>query len=64
MRPRQLSPKRIVLSLITVTSALLFSSIFLGAQDARADNFVYLMTNESPRNSVIQFARGTDGPLT
>jgi 6-phosphogluconolactonase len=64
MRTKQLSPKRIMWLLLTVTSAFLFSSIWLNAEEARADNFVYLMTNRGPHNSVIQFARGSDGSLT
>ncbi len=35
----------------------------LAAENPHGDNFVYVMTNKSPHNSVIQFARGRNGAL-
>jgi 6-phosphogluconolactonase len=54
----------VVLSLFALAFALAFSSPKLHAEDAAGDNFVYVMTNRNPDNSVIQFRRANDGSLT
>ena len=36
----------------------------LTAQNIRGENFVYVMTNKDPGNSVIQFSRAADRSLT
>jgi 6-phosphogluconolactonase (cycloisomerase 2 family) len=63
MRQKQFSLSSIVLFSFALVSALFLSSITMNAEDAQADNFVYVMTNKTPHNSVIQFSRGNDGSL-
>ena len=36
----------------------------LNAQNSQGDNFVYVMSNKNPGNSVIQFRRASNGALT
>src|SRR6266498_2908904 len=36
----------------------------VSAQDAAGDNFVYVMSNKNPANSVIQYRRASNGSLT
>jgi DNA-binding beta-propeller fold protein YncE len=43
---------------------LSFTSSNLTAETPRGDNFVYVMTNKTPSNSVLQFRRSADGSLT
>jgi 6-phosphogluconolactonase (cycloisomerase 2 family) len=40
------------------------SSPRLNAEDTQGNNFVYVMTNNNPLNSVIQFRRASDGSLS
>jgi DNA-binding beta-propeller fold protein YncE len=45
----------------------LFMSLYalnVSAQDRGGDNFVYVMTNKNPANSVMQFRRAADGSLS
>lgn len=63
MRKSQLSLLRIAVLVVAVGSFLAFYSLRLDAQDSQAENFVYVMTNNSPNNSVIQFLRGGNGQL-
>ena len=64
MRKRQPSLSRIAVLVVAVGSFFAFYSLRLDAQDSQAENFVYVMTNNSPNNSVIQFLRGDNGQLT
>ena len=63
MRQKRLSLKRIAVSVAALGSFLILYSLELNAEPAHLDNFVYLMSNKSPHNSVIQFRRGSDGSL-
>ena len=64
MRQKQLSLRRIAVSVVALGSFLSLHSLELNAQPTTDDNFVYLMSNKSPHNSVIQFLRSSDGSLT
>jgi 6-phosphogluconolactonase (cycloisomerase 2 family) len=64
MRNRQPSLLQIAVLVVAVGSFLAFYSLRLNAQDSQAENFVYVMTNKNPNNSVIQFLRGDKGQLT
>lgn len=51
-------------ALVVVGAAtLLYSPILLAEQTSESSNFVYVMTNKKPANSVIQYLRGANGAL-
>ena len=63
MSRKQLSLGQVAILLLALATFLGFSEIGVQAQSATA-NFVYVMTNKSPNNSVIQYLRNADGSLT
>ena len=63
MRSQSLRLRRIV-SLLAFGLLLSLASSNLTAETPRGDNFVYVMTNKTPSNSVLQFRRSADGSLT
>lgn len=63
MCQQHLSVRRTVLSVVALLLALGLCSLKLNAENAQADNFVYVMTNKKPHNSVIQYRRANDGSL-
>ena len=54
--------KTIGLSFVLVTAVVTFQSSRLNAESS-GSGFVYVMSNKSPSNSVIQYARASDGSL-
>ena len=60
----QSPPLRRIVSLLAFGLLLSFTSSNLTAETPRGDNFVYVMTNKTPSNSVLQFRRSADGSLT
>ena len=62
MRAKVLSPIRIVTSIFAL--AVFFTILPVGAAAQIGDNFVYVMTNKSPHNSIATFRRAGDGALT
>lgn len=63
MRKKQHFLRQLAASVIGVGLFLAFHSLRLNAETSQAGNFVYVMTNESPHNAVIQFLRAGDGSL-
>ena len=59
-----LSLKGVAVSIVTLGLFMSLCALQVSAQDAGDDNFVYVMTNKSPSNSVLQFRRSADGSLT
>src|SRR5260370_28566283 len=64
MRQKPLSLRRIAVSVLTMGLFLGLHSLNLNAQNSQGDNFVYVMSNKNPGNSVIQFRRASSGSLT
>lgn len=64
MSRKRLSLKQAVISLSALVAFLGFSETGVQAQNAAVTNFVYVMTNKSPNNSIIQYLRHPDGSLT
>jgi 6-phosphogluconolactonase len=64
MRKKRLSLRQIAVGILALASVACLCSVKLAAENPRSDNFVYVMTNKSPHNSVIQFARAGNGALT
>src|SRR5258708_35038043 len=64
MRQKPLSLRRIAVSVLTMGLFLGLHSINLNAQNSQGDNFVYVMSNKNPGNSVIQFRRASNGSRT
>jgi 6-phosphogluconolactonase len=62
MRAKALSPSRIVTSIFSLAAFL--TILPLGAAAQMGDNFVYVMTNKKPHNSIVTFRRASDGALT
>ena len=62
MSAKVLSPRQIVISLFAVTSFLTILPLRAAAQKD-GDNFVYVMSNKRPENSIITYRRGSDGSL-
>lgn len=63
MRQRHHSLRTVVFSFLALVTAVGFCWLQANAQD-NDDNFVYVMTNQKPHNSIIQFRRANDGSLT
>lgn len=63
MRAKVFSPNRTAMYLVAMGLALAVSSVKLHAQNV-GDSFVYVMRNNHPSNSIIQFLRGSNGSLT
>lgn len=61
MRVKALSPTAIVVSIFALA---VFTILPMGAAAHIGDNFVYVMTNKSPHNSIVTFRRASDGALT
>src|SRR5260370_32230850 len=64
MRQKPLSLRRIAVSVLTIGLFLGLHSLNLNAQNSQGDNFVYVMSNKNPGNSVIQFRHASNGSLT
>jgi 6-phosphogluconolactonase len=64
MRQRLHSLRPVVFSVLTLITAVGLCSLQANADDHDDNNFVYVMTNKKPHNSIIQFRRGNDGSLT
>jgi len=64
MRQKLLSLRQIAVSVLTIGVFLALHSLNLNAQISQGDNFVYVMSNKNPGNSVIQFRRASNGSLT
>ena len=62
MRALQL-PGRFALPLVAVAVFMTLQSIDVRAEEGDAHNFVYVMTNQTPHNSVIQYVRASNGQL-
>jgi hypothetical protein len=63
MRQKHYSLGAVVFSVIALVMAVGLCSLKANADDSD-DNFVYVMTNSKPQNSIIQFRRANDGSLT
>jgi 6-phosphogluconolactonase len=63
MRQKHHSLGAVVFSVIALVMAVGLCSLKANADDSD-DNFVYVMTNNKPQNSIIQFRRANDGSLT
>lgn len=57
------SLRPILFSILALVTALGWCSLQANADD-NDDNFVYVMSNKAPHNSIIQFRRANDGSLT
>jgi len=62
MHAKVLSPSQIVISIFAVAVFLTMLSASTAAQIG--DNFVYVMTNKNPKNSIVTYRRANDGSLT
>jgi 6-phosphogluconolactonase (cycloisomerase 2 family) len=62
MRAKVFSPSRIVTSIFALEVFL--TMLPMGAAAQMGDNFVYVMTNKKPHNSIVTFRRANDGALT
>jgi len=62
MRAKMLSPSRILISSFAL--AVFLTILSSGAAAQVGDNFVYVMTNKNPNNSIVMYRRGSDGSLT
>ncbi|MGH9642035.1 MAG: hypothetical protein ACRD3Q_06375, partial [Terriglobales bacterium] len=63
MRRKWVSLSRIAL-FVAIGSFVSFYSSNLNAQNLQGYNFVYVMSNASPNNSIMQYLRGNDGSLS
>jgi len=61
---KPLSLQGVAVSIATLGLFMSLYSLNISAQDTGGDNFVYVMTNRNPANSVLQFRRSADGSLT
>jgi 6-phosphogluconolactonase (cycloisomerase 2 family) len=61
MRAKVLSP-RVVISVLALAAFL--TNVPAGATAQIGDNFVYVMSNKSPHNSIVTYHRTSDGSLT
>src|SRR5215471_13532385 len=59
-----LSAKGVAVLVLTLGLFMSLYAINASAQPTGGDNFVYVMTNKNPANSVLQFRRSADGSLT
>jgi len=64
MLQKRFFPRNIPVLFLALASLTLLCSPKLNADNPHGDNFVYVMTNKTPRNSVIQYLRGLNGALT
>ena len=64
MLQKQLSLRQIVVLILALASLVILCSVNLAAENPHGDNFVYVLTNKSPHNSVIQYLRHSNGSLT
>ena len=62
MRAKVLSPGGIVASIFAL--AVFLTILPMAATAQIGDNFVYVMTNKNPHNSIVMFRRASDGTLT
>ena len=56
-----LSPSRLVISMFAL--AVFLTILPKGAAAQIGDNFVYVMTNKNPKNSIVTYRRASDGSL-
>src|SRR5215831_8931072 len=61
---KPLSLQGVAVSIVTLGLFMSLYSLNVSAQDTGGDNFVYVMTNKNPANSVLQFRRSAEGSLT
>src|SRR6266542_1388659 len=54
----------VAVSALTFGWLIALYALRVSAQDAAGDNFVYVMSNKNPANSVIQYRRASNGSLT
>jgi 6-phosphogluconolactonase len=64
MLRKQLSLRQIAVTFVALASLAILCSPNLAAENRHGDNFVYVMSNKSPHNSVVQYRRGSNGSLT
>jgi 6-phosphogluconolactonase len=60
---KPLSLKGVAVFVLTLGLCMSLYALNVSAQDTGGDNFVYVMTNQTPANSVLQFRRAADGSL-
>jgi 6-phosphogluconolactonase len=61
---QSLSIRRFSIALFTCGILLALAALNASGQTPGGDNFVYVMTNKNPGNSVLQFQRAANGTLT
>src|SRR6266496_2326399 len=64
MQWKQLPLTRFTVCLLALGILVVLPSGNLNAENAGGDNFVYVMSNKTPENSVIQYRRASNGSLT
>ena len=64
MLQKQLSLRQMGVPVFALVLIAGLCSISLAAENPNGDNFVYVMSNQNPHNSVIQFSRASNGSLT
>ena len=64
MRQKRLSLTQIAVSVVFLASLAGLCAVEVAAENLHGDNFVYVMSNKSPHNSVVQFLRASNGSLT
>src|SRR5438270_10135316 len=62
MRALQL-PRTLALTFVIVPAIMALQPTHLEAEQAQTGKYVYVMTNKTPHNSVIQYLRAGDGQL-
>src|SRR5947208_5458755 len=62
MRALQL-PRTLALTFVIVPAIMALQPTHLQAEQAQTGKYVYVMTNKTPHNSVIQYLRAGDGQL-
>ena len=63
MRAKAISPSRFVITVFALVLFLAMLPIAASAQNV-GDNFVYVMSNKNPHNSIVTFRRANDGSLS
>src|SRR5215467_1136786 len=61
---KPLSLKGVAVLALTLGLFMSLCALNVRAQNTGGDNFVYVMTNKTPANSVLQFRRGAGGSLS
>lgn len=63
MPKKRLSLRQVAISFVALGSFVALCSLNLSAEQERGDNFVYVMSNKSSHNSVVQYIRRNNGTL-